>query len=144
MAPSAAPAAEGLTLPKNETATQAFNRAKKRLRKMLHDILDQNLNGMTEEAGETVSVMDSMTFRAINGCGFNIRVHALHPTETRVEAEATISAGPAMRLMGRDEVVPPQEDPDGDEETKKAKQGDEAPGASDAGSGDAGSPQGKG
>lgn len=131
-------------MPKDETATQAFNRARKRLRKTLHDILDQNLNGTTEEGGQTVKVIDSMTFRALSGCGFNIRVHALHPSETRAEAPATITAGPAVRLMGRDEIVPPQEDTDAEEEAQTPEQGGEASGASGAGSRDAGSAPGEG
>jgi len=70
-----------------------------RLRKHLHAQLDALLNGRTEEDGKTLTVIDSMTARAIEGFYFNVRVHSLHPSQTTVkEAEGTVKAGPEIGL----------------------------------------------
>jgi hypothetical protein len=74
--------------------------AKRRLRQMLHDQLDALLNGETLEDGKTISVLDSMVVRAVNGYGFNVRVHSLHPDQTqRVEAQGTVEPGAAVGLV---------------------------------------------
>lgn len=78
--------------------------ARRRLRKLLHDDLDKLLNGMTtEDDGTEMTVLDSMTMRAVAGYGFNVRVHSLHPDQTtRKEAPATVAPGPQVGLVRDD------------------------------------------
>lgn len=85
--------------PKTPTTLTAV--ARRRLRKLLHDDLDKLLNGMTtEDDGTVMTVLDSMTMRAISGYGFNVRVHSLHPDQTeRKEAPATVEPGPPIGLV---------------------------------------------
>ncbi len=76
--------------------------ARRRLWKMLHDDLDKLLNGSTtEEDGTVMTVLDSMTMRAVAGYGFNVRVHSLHPSQTteRKEAPATVEPGAPIGLV---------------------------------------------
>jgi hypothetical protein len=83
------------TKPRTYTAT-----AKQRLRRLLHSQLDALLNGDTVEGGATISVLDSMVLRALQGFGFNVRVHSLHPDQTtKVEAPGTVAPGPAVGLV---------------------------------------------
>ena len=75
--------------------------ARRRLRKLLHADLDKLLNGTTtEDDGTVMTVLDSMTLRAVAGYGFNVRVHSLHPDQTtRLEAPGTVSPGPQVGLI---------------------------------------------
>lgn len=84
--------------PKMTTLHQTM---RKRLRKVLHADLDKLLNGLTtEESGAEMTVLDSMTIRALAGYGFNVRVHSLHPDQTtRQEAPGTVEPGPQVGLV---------------------------------------------
>ena len=87
-------------MPKRKTRTTYTAVAKRRLRQMLHADLDRMLNGETVEDGVTMTTLDSMVGRALEGFGFNVRVHALHPSQTeRREAPATVEPGPQVGLV---------------------------------------------
>ena len=79
--------------------------ARKRLRKFLHDQLDAMLNGETvENDGTKMSTLDSMTMRALEGFGFNVRVHSLPPGQLEgvgavKEAPGTVEQGPQIGLV---------------------------------------------
>lgn len=80
-------------------STAALRRS---LRKTLHGQLDAILNGMTDEDGVRMGVIDSMVLRALRGFGFNVRVHALHPNDPNLKAVSsapgTVERGPALGL----------------------------------------------
>lgn len=74
------------------------------VRKELHAQLDALLNGTTRSGDGTMAVIDEMVEQALAGFGFNVRVHSLHPdaTTTRMEAPATVEAGPEIGLVRSD------------------------------------------
>jgi hypothetical protein len=78
-------------------------KARKRLRQMLHDDLDRMLNGETvENDGTKMTTLDSMTMRALEGFGFNVRVHSLSPEQIAAgvtEAPGTVEPGTPLGLV---------------------------------------------
>ena len=84
-----------------KSGARATAKLRRNLRKLLHEQLDSVLNGDTLEDGVTMSVMDSMVLRALQGFGFNVRVHALHPNDPAITAQApeTVAPGPAVGLV---------------------------------------------
>lgn len=94
-------------MPKAKKSPTTFNaKAKRRLRQMLHDDLDKMLNGETvENDGTKMTTLESMTMRALQGFGFNVRVHALPPESLTAgvkEAPATVEPGAQLGLVRED------------------------------------------
>ena len=90
---------------KPKTVSDRNAKARKRLRRHLHDQLDAMLNGETvENDGTKMSTLDSMTMRALEGFGFNVRVHSLPPGQLEgdgalKEAPGTVEQGPQIGLV---------------------------------------------